>query len=152
MLIMLKSRGKKPFNIITGLYLFDWTTFKFQGRILSNISFIFWAMEFQEKIFLRFTDLYDVQKLVALTAEEAKFCTTKSFSIQDWVSRLRAHYYKIFYLFVGLNFFFLSFAFLQQMIVKSFLQQQQSKRMRFPLKTRDGTIGKTSKTKSYLNF
>ena len=29
-----------------------------QGRILSNISFVFWAMEFQEKLLLRFTDLY----------------------------------------------------------------------------------------------
>ena len=28
------------------------------GRNLSNISFIFWAMEVQEKMLLRFTDLY----------------------------------------------------------------------------------------------
>ena len=28
------------------------------GRILSNISFVFWAMELQEKLLLRFTDLY----------------------------------------------------------------------------------------------
>ena len=27
--------------------------------VLSNISFIFWAMEFQEKMVLRFTDLYE---------------------------------------------------------------------------------------------
>ena len=27
------------------------------GRILSNISFVFWAMEFQEKLLFRFTDL-----------------------------------------------------------------------------------------------
>ena len=27
------------------------------GRTLSNISFVFWAMEFQQKMFLRFTDL-----------------------------------------------------------------------------------------------
>ena len=30
-----------------------------QGRILSHISFVFLAVEFQEKLFLRFTDLYD---------------------------------------------------------------------------------------------
>ena len=28
-----------------------------KGRILFNISFIFWAMEFQEKLLFRFTDL-----------------------------------------------------------------------------------------------
>ena len=28
-----------------------------KGRILPNISFVFWAMEFQEKMLLRFTDL-----------------------------------------------------------------------------------------------
>ena len=27
--------------------------------MLSNISFVFWAMEFQEKLLLRFTDLYE---------------------------------------------------------------------------------------------
>ena len=30
-----------------------------QGRILSNISLVCWAMEFQEKMLLRFIDLYD---------------------------------------------------------------------------------------------
>ena len=30
---------------------------RLMGRILSNISFVFWAMEFQEKMLLRFTDL-----------------------------------------------------------------------------------------------
>ena len=29
------------------------------SRILSNISFVFWAMEFQEKMLLIFTDLYN---------------------------------------------------------------------------------------------
>ena len=32
--------------------------FRFYGRSLSNISFVFGAMEFQEKMLLRFTDLY----------------------------------------------------------------------------------------------
>ena len=27
--------------------------------MLSNISFVFWVMEFQEKLLLRFTDLYE---------------------------------------------------------------------------------------------
>ena len=32
---------------------------KQKGRILSNISSVFWAIEFQEKMLLRFTDLYE---------------------------------------------------------------------------------------------
>ena len=34
--------------------------FHLMGRILSNISLVFWAMELQEKYLLRFTDLFFV--------------------------------------------------------------------------------------------
>jgi hypothetical protein len=50
-MLNMSNSNKKLSNIIMGLNLFDW-----QGRILSNILFVFWAMEFQEKVFLRFTD------------------------------------------------------------------------------------------------
>jgi hypothetical protein len=36
----------------------------FKGRILSDISFIFWEMEFQEKLPLRFTDFSSKQTAI----------------------------------------------------------------------------------------
>ena len=35
-------------------------TLPYDARVLSNISFIFWAMKLQEKVRMLFTDLYTV--------------------------------------------------------------------------------------------
>ena len=67
----------------------------------------------------------------------------KRFFMQDWVSRLWAHYYKIFYLFVGLIFFL----FCNRWSLNLFCNNSNRKRMRFPLKIRGETIGKTCRTK-----
>ena len=39
-------------------FFFIWPILKARAEILQNISVTFWAMEFQEKILLRFIDLY----------------------------------------------------------------------------------------------
>ena len=44
-------------SVIICVYFSDLTHFRTQGRNLSKIQFAFWAMEFEEKLILRFTDL-----------------------------------------------------------------------------------------------
>ena len=40
------------------VYFFIWPILEAGAEILQKISFAFWAMEFQEKSFLRFPELY----------------------------------------------------------------------------------------------
>ena len=64
------SKSQKPFFLKLYCLKNKRNTFtllhkaEFCGRILSNILFVFRAMEFQEKMLLRFTDLYTAALLL----------------------------------------------------------------------------------------
>ena len=77
-----KSMKEKYFSMCNFVSWIQNSALASQGRILSNISFDFWAMQFEEKLLLRFTNLQYIS-LLSLLVLGPIICSSKRL-VSSW--------------------------------------------------------------------